>query len=55
MPYAGEWAALATVPCWTCSTLAFEAAGRRVGSMNVNLVRLVVAWGILAEELSPEA
>jgi len=48
VPYTGEWAALATVPCWTLSTLAFEAAGRRVGSMNVNLVRLVVAWGMLA-------
>ena len=48
MPYAGECAALATVLCWTFSTLAFEAAGRRVGSMTVNLVRLVIAWGILA-------
>ena len=48
MYYAGECAALGTALCWTLSTLAFEAAGRRVGSMAVNLIRLVMAWVMLA-------
>ena len=48
MTYIGECAALATALCWTMSTLAFEAAARRVGSMAVNLIRLVMAWVLLA-------
>lgn len=48
--HAGELAALATAGCWVASVLAFEAAGRRVGSLTVNLVRLVmaIALGALA-------
>ena len=45
MPYAGELAALGTACCWTVTALAFEAAGRRVGSLPVNLLRL--ALGLL--------
>ena len=48
MPYAGECAALGTALCWTISTLVFEAASRRVGSMAVNLIRLVMAWVMLS-------
>ena len=48
MRYLGEFAALGTAFCWTISALSFEAAGRRVGSMAVNLIRLVMAWGLLA-------
>lgn len=48
MPYAGRLAALATAMCWTISALSFEAAGRRIGSMAVNFIRLVMAWGLLA-------
>jgi len=48
MPYAGELAALATAGCWVATALAFEAAGRRIGSLTVNLVRLVMAVGLLA-------
>lgn len=48
MPYAGELAALGTALCWVATALSFEAAGRRVGSLTVNLVRLVLAVGFLA-------
>ena len=44
-PGTGELAALATACCWTVSMMAFEAAGKRIGSLNVNLVR--VALGVL--------
>jgi len=36
----GEFAALATAFFWTITALAFEAAGRRVGSLSLNLLRL---------------
>jgi drug/metabolite transporter (DMT)-like permease len=38
--YLGELAALATAFFWTITALAFEAAGRRVGSLSVNVLRL---------------
>ncbi len=47
----GELAALATAVCWAASALWFEVAGRRIGSLAVNLIRLgpalvfLVAWG----------
>ena len=40
----GELAALGTACCWTVSSLAFSAAGRRMGSLSLNLVRLVFAF-----------
>lgn len=46
--YAGEVAALATACCWTVTALAFEAAGRRIGSLAVNLLRLVPAFALLS-------
>lgn len=48
--HAGELAALGTAGCWVASVLAFEAAGRRIGSLTVNLIRLVmaIALGALA-------
>ena len=46
-PHAGELAALATACCWTVSALAFQAAGRRAGSLPVNLIRLVMAAFLL--------
>lgn len=46
VPHAGELAALATAGCWVGSILAFEAAGRRVGSLSVNLLRLILAIGM---------
>jgi drug/metabolite transporter (DMT)-like permease len=45
---AGELAALATATCWTASSLCFEVAGRRIGSLSLNLVRLGVAAVLLA-------
>ena len=45
--HAGEIAALATACCWTVTALAFEAAGRRVGSLAVNLIRLVPGFLLL--------
>jgi drug/metabolite transporter (DMT)-like permease len=39
----GELAALATAVCWTITAVAFESAGKKVGSLSVNLIRLVIA------------
>jgi drug/metabolite transporter (DMT)-like permease len=44
----GEPAALVTAFCWTITALSFEAAGRRIGSLAVNLIRLVLAFLFLA-------
>lgn len=46
--YTGEVAALATAFCWTVTALAFESAGKRVGSLSVNFIRLVIALVILS-------
>ncbi len=48
MPYAGESAALLTSACWALNSVCFTLAGRRVGSTSVNLVRLLMAWALLA-------
>jgi drug/metabolite transporter (DMT)-like permease len=45
--YTGEIAALATAVCWTVTSLAFEQAGKRLGSMVLNLVRLFLASVLL--------
>jgi drug/metabolite transporter (DMT)-like permease len=47
-PYAGELAALGTACCWTVTALAFESAGKRVGSLPVNLIRLVLGLAFLS-------
>jgi drug/metabolite transporter (DMT)-like permease len=39
----GEFAALFTACCWTATALAFESASNKVGSVSVNLIRLVLA------------
>ena len=41
--FTGEIIAFLTVLCWTVGSQFFEAAGKRVGSVTVNLVRLVLA------------
>ena len=43
MQYVGEIAALGTAVCWAGSSLSFTAAGKRVGSVPLNLIRLVMA------------
>lgn len=43
----GEVAALATAMCWTVTALAFEFAGKRIGSLTVNLIRLALGFVFL--------
>jgi drug/metabolite transporter (DMT)-like permease len=45
--YAGEMAAVATAMCWTLTAIAFESAGRRIGSLAVNQIRLLIALALL--------
>ncbi len=40
----GEFAALFTAFCWTATALAFESASLKVGSIAVNLIRLMLAF-----------
>lgn len=44
----GELAALGAAACWAVSALVFEAAGRRIGTLTLNLIRLVMALGMLS-------
>ncbi len=46
MAYFGEFAALLTAVFWTVTAMAFESAGKKVGSLSVNLIRLVIAFFI---------
>jgi drug/metabolite transporter (DMT)-like permease len=43
----GELAALATAFCWTITAIVFESASRKVGSVAVNIIRLVMALVLL--------
>ncbi|MBL0714741.1 MAG: DMT family transporter [Desulfosarcina sp.] len=47
-PGPGEIAALVTALSWTATMMAFEAAGKRIGSLNVNLLRIAIATIFLA-------
>jgi drug/metabolite transporter (DMT)-like permease len=40
----GELAALITAVCWTVTAMAFESAGKRVGALAVNLLRLFLGF-----------
>ncbi len=42
----GEIAALLTAVFWTATSMSFEAAGKRIGSLTVNLLRLYLAYTI---------
>ncbi len=44
----GELAALGTAFCWTITALAFETASRKVGSVAVNFIRLIMALVLLS-------
>ena len=46
-PRVGELAALFTAFCWTVTAMAFESASRKVGSLSVNIIRLVMAFILL--------
>lgn len=39
----GEFAALMTALFWTVTSMSFEAAGKKIGSLSVNLIRLFMA------------
>ena len=39
----GEIIALITAVCWSFTAMSFEAAGKKVGSLSVNLIRLLMA------------
>ncbi|MFO7567368.1 MAG: DMT family transporter [Enhygromyxa sp.] len=55
---AGELAALATAVCWVVTAICFERAGKRIGSLSLNLIRLVMAlvplslWGLISRGLA---
>ncbi len=48
IPYPGELAALGTACCWTFSSLFFSAAGKRIGSLALNQIRLVMGFLFLS-------
>jgi drug/metabolite transporter (DMT)-like permease len=48
LTYVGEIAALCTAFCWAGSSLSFTAAGKRIGSVPLNLIRLVMAMAMLS-------
>ena len=45
--YFGEIAGLLTAVFWTVTSMAFESAGKKVGSLAVNLIRLVIAFFLI--------
>lgn len=47
IPHLGEFSALLTAVFWTVTALAFESAGKRVGALSVNLIRLIIAFFII--------
>jgi len=46
--HVGEFAALATAVFWTITALAFESASLKIGSLQVNLARLLIAFLLLS-------
>jgi len=47
VPFPGELAALGAAVCWSLTPFVFESAGKRVGSLAVNLLRLVIGVALL--------
>jgi len=45
--YYGEIAALATAFCWSITATSFEVAGKKVGSLSLNLIRLFIGMFFL--------
>ena len=48
IPNIGEIAALATAFCWTISATSFEMAGKKVGSLSVNYIRLAIGFILIS-------
>jgi len=46
--YLGESAALLTAVLWAFTTVFFTSASRRIGSFNVNMIRIPIALVIIA-------
>jgi EamA-like transporter family. len=46
--YTGEIAALSTAFCWAITATAFETTGKKIGSMNLNLLRLLIGMVFLS-------
>lgn len=46
--FIGEIAGIATAVCWSFTSIAFEYAGKRIGSGPVNIIRLLIAFVILS-------
>jgi drug/metabolite transporter (DMT)-like permease len=44
----GEFAALLTAFFWTVTALAFENAAKKIGSLSVNIIRLVIGFAFLS-------
>ena len=44
----GESAAIATAILWTACSILFASAGKRIGALSVNSIRIVIAVGLLA-------
>lgn len=44
----GEFAALLTAMFWTVSSLSFESAGKKVGSLSVNFIRLIIGFILIS-------
>lgn len=47
MNYVGELSALATAFLWTLSALAWTSAGRHIGALPVNFLRMIIACGLM--------
>lgn len=47
LTHLGELFALITAVCWTFTALSFESAGKRVGSLAVNLIRLCLGFAVM--------
>ena len=45
--YIGEIAALLTAFCWVGSSVSFEFSGKQVGSLVLNLMRLVISLVVI--------
>lgn len=44
----GEAAALVTTLCWAVTAVSFETAGKKVGSLSVNYIRLVIGFILIS-------
>lgn len=47
MAFTGELISLGTALCWTVTVISFEYAGKRVGSLPVNFIRLIIGFLLL--------